>query len=250
MQQVVIIWQHFLVEAPGHEQDCKIITVLRIFKAPTALDRLSSERERWVRYLSEAMQGGTSPTSWLYASSTAVRDLHKHRLADGKPVQLKQGQEIRISTDYSIKGDEHMICMSYKKLAEDVKPGSLILCADGTISFNVLACDKERGLVRCHYENTAVLGERKNVNLPGVIVDLRTLTDKDKCLHGDLGMGIPIEKIFLAQKVMVYKCQIQGKPIVTATHVGVGVMESSSLQGQLEQKPLMLPMLFLMERTV
>ncbi|KAF2303963.1 hypothetical protein GH714_025320 [Hevea brasiliensis] len=199
-------------------------------------------------------------------------------LKDGKPIQLKQGQEITISTDYSIKGDENMICMSYKKLAVDVKPGMVILCADGTISFTVLSRDIKAGLVQCRCENSAVLGERKNVNLPGVIVDLPTLTDKDKedilmwgipnhidmialsfvrkgsdlvevrkllgehaknillmskvenqegvanfdeilansdafmVARGDLGMEIPIEKIFLAQKVMIYKCNIQGKP--------------------------------------
>lgn len=110
-------------------------------------------------------------------------------LKDGKPIQLKQGQEILISTDYSLKGDENMICMSYKKLAKDVKPGSIILCSDGTISFRVLACDKENGLVHCCCENSAVLGEKKNVNLPGVIVDLPTLTEKDK--EDILQWGIP-----------------------------------------------------------
>lgn len=110
-------------------------------------------------------------------------------MKDGKPIQLKQGEEITISTDYSIQGDENMICMSYKKLAEDVKPQSVILCADGTISFTVLSCDKENGLVRCRCENTAVLGERKNVNLPGVIVDLPTLTEKD--MVDILEWGIP-----------------------------------------------------------
>ncbi|GFP95652.1 pyruvate kinase cytosolic isozyme [Phtheirospermum japonicum] len=197
-------------------------------------------------------------------------------LKDGKPVQLKQGQEILLSTDYNIKGDEKMICMSYKKLAEDVKPGSVILCADGTITFTVLACDKEKGLVRCRCENTAVIGERKNVNLPGVVVDLPTLTEKDKedimkwgvpnkidmialsfvrkgsdlvevrkllgehaksillmsksdafmVARGDLGMEIPIEKIFLAQKVMIYKCNIQGKPVVTATQMLESMIKS------------------------
>jgi pyruvate kinase len=79
--------------------------------------------------------------------------------------------------------------MSYKKLAHDVKPGSVILCADGTISFTVLSCDKELGLVQVRCENSAVLGERKNVNLPGVVVDLPTLTEKDK--EDIMAWGVP-----------------------------------------------------------
>ncbi|PKI71543.1 pyruvate kinase, cytosolic isozyme-like [Punica granatum] len=213
-------------------------------------------------------------------------------LKDGKPIQLNQGQEITISTDYSIKGDENTISMSYKRLPEDVKPGSAILCADGTISLTVLSCDAKAGMVQCRCENSALLGERKNVNLPGVIVDLPTLTDKDKedilqwgvpnkidmialsfvrkgsdlvevrnvlgkhsedillmskvenqegvanfddilantdafmVARGDLGMEIPIEKIFLAQKVMICKCNIRGKPVVTATQMLESMIKS------------------------
>ena len=110
-------------------------------------------------------------------------------LKEGKPISIQRGQEITITTDYSIKGDENMISMSYKKLAHHLNPGSPILCADGTISFTVLGCDKENSLVRCRCENSAVLGERKNVNLPGVVVDLPTLTEKDK--EDILGWGIP-----------------------------------------------------------
>ncbi|KAM7500329.1 hypothetical protein LguiA_024743 [Lonicera macranthoides] len=213
-------------------------------------------------------------------------------LKDGKAIELKQGREITISTDYSIKGDENMISMSYKRLAEDLKPQSVILCADGTITLKVLSCDKERGLVRCLCENSAFLGEKKNVNLPGVVVDLPTLTEKDKVdilewgipnkidmialsfvrkgsdlievrkllgehtktillmskvenqegvsnfddilansdafmvARGDLGMEIPIEKIFLAQKVMIHKCNVQGKPVVTATQMLESMIKS------------------------
>ncbi|XBI26957.1 hypothetical protein VPH35_051539 [Triticum aestivum] len=242
-------------------------------------------------------------------------------LKDGKPIQLRKGQEIVISTDYSIKGDGKMISMSYKKLAVDLKPGSVILCADGTITLTVLHCDKEQGLVRCCCENTAMLGERKNVNLPGVVVDLPTLTEKDRedilqwgvpnkidmialsfvrkgsdlvevrkvlgehaksimlmskvrhslsffcgyytralppsrslrvnlnvqvenqegvanfddilaqsdafmVARGDLGMEIPVEKIFYAQKVMIFKCNIQGKPVVTATQMLESMIKS------------------------
>lgn len=82
-----------------------------------------------------------------------------------------------------------MISMSYKKLAVDLKPGNTILCADGTISLTVLSCDPAAGTVRCRCENTAMLGERKNVNLPGVVVDLPTLTEKDK--EDILEWGVP-----------------------------------------------------------
>ncbi|KAK8624684.1 hypothetical protein V6N13_089573 [Hibiscus sabdariffa] len=213
-------------------------------------------------------------------------------LKDGKPVQLKEGQEITVTTDYDIKGDENRISMSYKKLAVDLKPGSTILCADGTITLTVLACDPKAGTVRCRCENTAVIGERKNVNLPGVVVDLPTLTEKDKedilewgvpnsidmialsfvrkgsdlvnvrkvlgshakqiqlmskvenqegvinfdeilretdafmVARGDLGMEIPVEKIFLAQKMMIYKCNLAGKPVVTATQMLESMIKS------------------------
>ncbi|VFQ64209.1 unnamed protein product [Cuscuta campestris] len=206
-------------------------------------------------------------------------------LKDGKPIELKRGQEITITTDYSILGDETLIPISYHKLASDVSPGSTILCSDGTITLTVLECHEDSGRVLCRCENSAVLGERKNVNLPGVVVDLPTLTEKDRedilgwglpnkidiialsfvrkgsdvatvrdmlgehakdivvmskvenqegvdnldsilknsdafmVARGDLGMEIPTEKIFLAQKVMIGRCNLQGKAVVTATQM-------------------------------
>ncbi|CAN1259743.1 Pyruvate kinase, cytosolic isozyme, partial [Linum perenne] len=214
-------------------------------------------------------------------------------LKDGNPIELQEGQEITISTDYTIKGDTKVISMSYKKLPLDVKPGNTILCSDGTISLNVLSCDPKAGTVRCRCQNSAMLGERKNVNLPGVVVDLPTLTEKDKedilqwgvpngidmialsfvrkgsdlvnvrkvlgphhakqiklmskvenqegvinfdeilretdafmVARGDLGMEIPVEKIFLAQKMMIYKCNLVGKPVVTATQMLESMIKS------------------------
>ncbi|KAL2643733.1 hypothetical protein R1flu_011320 [Riccia fluitans] len=206
-------------------------------------------------------------------------------LKDGKPISIVKDKEITITTDYDFKGDENTIALSYKRLAEDVQPGSTILLADGSITLTVLECDVAGGKVKCKCENSATLGERKNCNLPGVIVDLPTVTKKDeddiliwgvankidfiaasfvrkgsdvvkikellgpnsKTIHiiskvenqeglvnfddilkesdgimvarGDLGMEIPTEKIFLAQKMMIFKCNSAGKPVVTATQM-------------------------------
>lgn len=134
-------------------------------------------------------------------------------------------------------------------------------------------------------KNGAKLGEKKNMNLPGAVVDLPTLTEKDETdliefglkqgidmvaasfvrkqddveyirdllgprganikiiskienqeglnnydeilassdgimvARGDLGMEIPPEKVFIAQKWMIEKANIAAKPIVTATQM-------------------------------
>jgi pyruvate kinase len=56
--------------------------------------------------------------------------------------------------------------------------------------------DEAAGEVTCIVENNASIGERKNMNLPGVIVDLPTLTEKD--IVDIVEWGIPNKIDFIA----------------------------------------------------
>ena len=83
-----------------------------------------------------------------------------------------------LTSDYNNKGDRHKLACSYEKLAESVTAGQQILVADGSLVLTVLSCDTTNGEVTTRVENNCSIGERKNMNLPGVIVDLPTFTEK------------------------------------------------------------------------
>lgn len=100
--------------------------------------------------------------------------------ADGKnKIDLVKDEEIILTSDYSFKGDSKKLACSYSSLAKSVKPGQSILVADGSLVLTVKSTDETKGEVTCNIDNNASIGERKNMNLPGVVVDLPTLTDKD-----------------------------------------------------------------------
>ena len=101
-------------------------------------------------------------------------------LENGEPVLLEKDQKLVLTTDYSRAGNARTVAVSYPSLARDVSPGSKILCADGSITLTVISCDEKNGTVLVNCENAAKLGERKNMNLPGVCVDLPTITEKDR----------------------------------------------------------------------
>mmetsp|Transcript_29709 Transcript_29709/g.45556 ORF Transcript_29709/g.45556 Transcript_29709/m.45556 type:complete len:320 (-) Transcript_29709:1620-2579(-) len=92
---------------------------------------------------------------------------------------LEKGASITLTSNYSFKGNKHKLACSYEKLASSVTPGQQILVADGSLVLTVLSCDISVGEVVCRIENNCSIGERKNMNLPGVEVDLPTFTEKD-----------------------------------------------------------------------
>ena len=203
--------------------------------------------------------------------------------AGGDKVQYTKGDIIEVGTDYTQPCTSTYLACSYKSLPKSVNVGSKILVADGALMLEVTEILETS--VKALVKNNAAFGNTKNMNLPGAVVDLPTLTEKDisdlqnfgvayqvdyiaasfvrkgsdidfirsilgeqgknikiiakienqegmenfdeilqktdsiMVARGDLGMEIPIEKVFLAQKMMIRKCNIIGKPVITATQM-------------------------------
>ena len=205
-------------------------------------------------------------------------------------IELHAGNLLTLTTDYSFKGNENKLACSYGKLAKSVREKGIILVADGSVSLEVVSIHPATtpgsfDEVVTRIVNGGKLGERKNMNLPGCVVDLPVIGDKDKddivnfaiphgcdfiaasfvqsakdvklirdilgeagkhiqiiskienqaglknfdailsetdgvmVARGDLGMEIPPEKVFFAQKMMIGKSNLAGKPVITATQM-------------------------------
>ena len=99
------------------------------------------------------------------------------RLKNKIPVLLKTGQKL-IITPQEIAGTAALVSTTFQTLAREVEPGSRILLSDGLIELRVRAV---RGAdVECDVVNGGMLGENKGINLPGTVVSVPSLTEKDE----------------------------------------------------------------------
>ena len=76
--------------------------------------------------------------------------------------------------------DTYNIPVSYGGLSEDLNDGDAILIADGTVRLNVESSpNKKNGIVNCKVIEPGTISSRKGVNVPGTLVSLPSVGEKD-----------------------------------------------------------------------
>ena len=91
-------------------------------------------------------------------------------------IKIEDGQKFTLVNE-DIIGDEQKVSVTYKELYKDVEPGTKILIDDGAIELRVdEVVDKD---IVCTVIHGNPLGSRKTMNLPGTIIRLPALAEKD-----------------------------------------------------------------------
>ncbi|NCO65540.1 MAG: pyruvate kinase [Candidatus Aquicultor secundus] len=196
-------------------------------------------------------------------------------------VIINEGDDFTVTTR-PVMGTNEIVSINYPDLPRDVKAGDTILIDEGLIILEVLGVGEED--VRTRVIEGGPLNSKRGVHLPGVMVSLSPLSEKDRLdlafgleqgvdwiglsfvrnsddvkllkslvaeaikhakviakiekqeavkdidnilevadgvmvARGDLGIEMPTEMVPLVQKMIINKCMIVGKPVITATQM-------------------------------
>lgn len=94
------------------------------------------------------------------------------------PVQVKKGALLKLIGDPEGISGGSRIFVTLKTFAQDVPPGTSIMIDDGDIELQAMG--KEGDALICKALNDGVIKSRKSVNLPGVKLNLPSVSEKDR----------------------------------------------------------------------
>ncbi|MCI6160559.1 MAG: pyruvate kinase, partial [Prevotella sp.] len=95
-----------------------------------------------------------------------------------EPIEYKTGEVVKIFGRTEMDTEHDIINVNYPNFVQDVNVGDHILFDDGALSMVVI--ENNGPMLVARVENDGTLGSHKSVNVPGVHIDLPTLTPKDK----------------------------------------------------------------------
>jgi pyruvate kinase len=119
-------------------------------------------------------------------------------------LHLKPGDILDFTVCGAKSRESYSVDVNYRGFADDVKVGDTILVDNGLIKLLVL--DKGKNRVRCKVLTRATLGSRRHINLPGVRVNLPSLTAKDL---SDISLGVEMDADFIGLSFVREKSDIE-----------------------------------------
>ncbi|MDR0333349.1 MAG: pyruvate kinase [Dysgonamonadaceae bacterium] len=99
-------------------------------------------------------------------------------VAQDDAIEIKTGDLIRVVGNPDYISNKECVAVSYPFFVRDLHVGDDILIDDGEIELKVE--EKNSDFLLCRVQNDGILGSRKSVNVPGVRINLPSLTERDR----------------------------------------------------------------------
>jgi len=137
--------------------------------------------------------------------------------AEGKVV-LEAGASFRLDLDREQPGDRNRIALPHPEIFAALEPGARLLLDDGRIELRVDRFSNEHADTTVI--NGGVLSDRKGVNVPGVVLPLSAMTEKDRAdLAFGLNLGvdwIALSFVQRAEDIHEIRAIVQGRAGIVA----------------------------------
>lgn len=138
---------------------------------------MSHSSAEWVREISMRIR---HLAAQLKVNVATLFDLQGPSIRTGDldaPYDLKTGDRIELRIDQALPELHYSATVNYEGLVEDVHQGDTMVVDNGGILLRILEVRDDR--VICEVLTEGHFGSRRHINLPGVILRLPALTDKD-----------------------------------------------------------------------
>jgi pyruvate kinase len=150
--------------------------------------------------------------------------------SDG-PIMLENGDQFRLDLDHKKPGDQRRVSLPHPEIFAALTENASLLLDDGKIHLKIERCGPDFADTRVI--NGGMLSERKGVNVPGVVLPMSAMTEKDrKDLDYGLTLGIDWVALSFVQRPEDIE---EAKEIVKGRASIMAKLEKPAAINQLEQ---------------
>ena len=170
--------KHTKIVATVSDQRCDVAFVEALYKAGMNVVRLNTAHmmeEGLTRVVNNVRTVSDRIGILMDTKGPEVRTT---TTVNKEPIPFKTGEIVKVIGNPDQETSHDCICVSYKNFVNDLAIGSDILIDDGDLEMKVTG--KSGDCLLCEIQNDATLGSRKSVNVPGVRINLPSLTEKDR----------------------------------------------------------------------
>lgn len=157
---------------------CDVDFIKSLYEAGINVVRMNSAHmteEGFVKVITNVRS--VSPTLALMMD-TKGPEIRTTATESGEKIKVKTGDKIKVIGNVDVKSTREQVSLSYPTIVDDVPVGNILLIDDGETALKVI--EKTKDYLLCEVQNNGTIGSRKSVNIPGVSVNLPSITAKDK----------------------------------------------------------------------